>query len=418
MKTINLFKFVAIAAIAAFGIVFTLSKCKKGTQIVVVQVHDTIKGKSISGQCTYPNFSGTMVAAPGSVVSLYLGSSKSGSPVATAYADASGNYTLPYLLPNTYFVYAAYNTANTNFKPINGIDFHTDATDPSFIVTMSSSNVTKNLALATEAPTGNKVIIKGATACKTCGTVDTLPLDSHSSLTWWSTYSGDASSGLGGTEETMEGHFGQFGGGLGGCNMTSFYFDEANPANTYFKGYVILSKMSTNEPGRDGLPGQTGTSGCVGNTLQVDTVKTGTVITPVPITDTAWYNVTAGSVEKYGKGYLCHGYMTAFYKSAAGEIEPPRIAPCTVDSGSWNGFGPKYNGPWSQRITKQVDMYLEYQGAKTTWNAAHTTYTKWAVFEAQMDWDRADFFVKNTSIGRIIHVTPHLQFKGGSNTNW
>jgi hypothetical protein len=417
MKT---FKFILAAAAVAVGLTFFLTKCKKNTEIVVVTVHDTIRGKSISGLCTYPNFSSTFVKAKGAVVSLYLGSTMTGNPVATAYADTNGNYILPYLLPNTYYLYARYNTDN-NYKLIEGIDFHTDGTSATFAVTITNANVVKNLILDTEAPTGTKIIKMTASSptCTTCPpqTIDSLALDSHSSLTWWSTYCGDASSGMGGTENTMEGHFGQIP-GYGASKVTKFYFDEANPANTYFQGWVRLSLMSTNEPGRDGLPGQPGTSGCVGNTLQLDTVKTGTTITAVPITDTAWYTVNAGQVIKYGKGYLCHGTMTAFYKSAAGEIEPPRTYSCTVDSGSWNGFGPKYLGPYSTRITKQVDMYLEYQGAKTTWNATHTTFNKWAIFEATMDWDRKDFFVKNTSIGRIIHVTPHLQFKGNTNVNW
>src|SRR3990172_4164679 len=103
MKT---FKFILAAAVVTAGLTFFLTKCKKNTEIVVVQVHDTLKGKSVSGQCTYPNYAAAMVKAKGAVVSLYLGASKTGNPVATAYADTNGNYSLPYLLPNTYFVYA------------------------------------------------------------------------------------------------------------------------------------------------------------------------------------------------------------------------------------------------------------------------------------------------------------------------
>ena len=123
MKTIK-FTLVAAVAVVAFGLTIFLTKCKKNTEIVVVQVHDTLKGKSISGLCTYPDYTGTMVKAPGAVVSLYLGVSKTGTPVATAYADTAGNYTLPYLLPNNYFVFATYNTENkNNAKEIQGVNF-------------------------------------------------------------------------------------------------------------------------------------------------------------------------------------------------------------------------------------------------------------------------------------------------------
>src|ERR1035438_7180545 len=157
MKTIR-FTLVSIVALAAFGLIFSLSKCKKETKVVVVPVHDTLKGKAITGNCTYPDYTGTMQPAKGAVVSLYVGTSVSGSPVAKTTADASGNYTLPYLLPGSYYLFATYNTANQNFKPINGITFQTDPTSTTYAVTMGSSNITKNLALATEAPTGTRII--------------------------------------------------------------------------------------------------------------------------------------------------------------------------------------------------------------------------------------------------------------------
>ncbi|MBI4930616.1 MAG: hypothetical protein HY841_07630 [Bacteroidetes bacterium] len=412
MKTLRI-TLTSFAAVAVFGFIFTLSKCKKDTIIVVVQVHDTLKGKSISGICKYPDYTGTMVAAPGSVVSLYLGSSKTGSPVATAYADASGNYSLPYLLPNTYFLFATYNTNNVNYKPINGINFLTDATDASYAITMGSSNVTKNLDLLTEAPTGTRIltIIKADTN-GSMGTKAYVPFESHSKCEWWTEYSGAGyDGGVNGT--TLQGGFTTYGNNLPeyGWGLTNFYFDEANPQNDTIKGYVLLSHLTTFEAVRDSLYG-----GCVPKTLQVDTSgSTRTTVRAVPKTDTAWYYAPGGSVVKYGKGYLAHGFMTAFYKSAAGEIEPPRITPCSADTVSWNGKSPQYAGPWSQKITKQIDMYFEFQGVNTAWNATHTTFNKYAVFEGQFDFNRSDYYVKTTSIGNVMHVTPHVQLKGANN---
>ena len=409
MKTI---KMILAAAIVAVGLIFFLTKCKKNTDVVVVQVHDTVYGKSISGMVKYPDYSGTLVKAPGTLVYLYLGTTVSGNPVATAYADTNGNYTFPYLLPNTYYLFAKYNTAN-NYKPIEGINFETDPTDNTLAVTVTNANVSKDINMGNMAPTGTKIItITAADTTGSMGVKDCLPVDGHGSLTWWTTYCGNAQTGYGGTETTLEGHFGQFNSAYGGCKLTKFYFDEATPANTYFKAWFALSKMSTNEPGRDGL------ANCVPKTMGIDTSGSGATLAAVPKTDTCWYEATAGQVQKYGKGYIVHGTMTAFYKSAAGEIEPPRVTACTIDSASWNGFGPSYAGPFSQMISKQVDMYLEYQGTKITWNKTGTTFNKWAVFEAQVDFKRSDFYVSNTSVGNVIHATPHIQLKGGNNVNW
>src|ERR1035437_2352140 len=414
MKTIK-FTLTSLVAVAAFGLIVSLSKCKNVHDIVVVQVHDTLKGKSITGICKYPDYTGTMVAAPGAVISLYIGSSVSGNPVATATSDASGNYKLPYLLPNNYYLYAAYNTANTNYKPINGINFHTSPTDPAYAVAMGSSNITKDLALATEAPTGTRIltIIKSDTI-GSHGTKAYVPFEIHSKIEWWTEYSGAGDGGINGT--TLQGGFSTYGNNFPdyGWGLTNFYFDEANPQNDTIKGYVLLSHINTFEAQRDTLY-----SGCVPKTLQVDTSgSTRATCRAVPKTDTAWYYAPGGSVVKYGKGYLAHGFLKAFYKSAAGEIEPPRVTPCTVDSVSWTGLGPQYAGPFSQKITKQIDMYFEFQGVDQAWNAAHTIFNKYAIFEGQFDFKRSDYYVKTTSIGNTIHVTPHVQLKGANGQNF
>src|SRR3989304_4056596 len=129
------------------------AKKDDGSCEYLTEVHDTLFGKSITGLCTYPDFTGTVVNAPGAVISLYAGTSKTGTPVATAFADIAGNYTFPYLLPNNYFIFATYNTENQNTgKTIQGINFETN---PGYAVVMASSNLTQNLSLTTIASTGN-----------------------------------------------------------------------------------------------------------------------------------------------------------------------------------------------------------------------------------------------------------------------
>ena len=400
MKTI---KIVLATTIVAFGLTFFLTKCKKNTDVVVVQVHDTVQGKSITGICKYPDHAGTMIAAPGTVISLYLGSSVSGSPVATAYADANGNYEIPYLLPNNYFVFASYNTENqNNAKPIEGITFETN---PGYAVAMSGSNVTQNLDLVNVAPNGTLII--GATSADTIGVTNSryAPFEAHSKCPWWTEYSTYGNGGLGGT--TLEGGFNVF-------KVTSFLFDEANPANSKIKGYVLLSSINTMEPARDAL------SGCVPQTLQVDTLKVGvgaaaTYSVLVKEADTAWYEAPIGTISKYGNGYLAKGNLTAFYKHQGGDVISPRVTVLPADTVSWDGKSANYAGPWNQRITQPVDMYFEYQGKNKVWNSAGTTYNWFFIFEGEFQFDRKDFYVKTTSIANTMHVTPHVQLKGANN---
>jgi len=59
----------------------------------------------------------------------------------------------------------------------------------------------------------------------------------HSNVMWETKYMGAAS--------LLTGRFNSFG-------FNKFEFDEANPANTAFEGYVLLNTVNTGEPGRDG----------------------------------------------------------------------------------------------------------------------------------------------------------------------
>lgn len=61
----------------------------------------------------------------------------------------------------------------------------------------------------------------------------------HSNVGWESAYMGSAA--------MLTGRFNQFG-------FRSFSFDESNPANTSFEGWVRLNTVNTGEPGRDGSP--------------------------------------------------------------------------------------------------------------------------------------------------------------------
>jgi polyisoprenoid-binding protein YceI len=76
---------------------------------------------------------------------------------------------------------------------------------------------------------------------------------SHSNVMWETAYIGNTS--------LLTGRFNSFG-------FNKFEFDEANPANTSFEGYVLLNTVNTGEPGRDAgcLLGTFGTA--VGKTTE------------------------------------------------------------------------------------------------------------------------------------------------------
>src|SRR6185436_2092935 len=74
---------------------------------------------------------------------------------------------------------------------------------------------------------------------------------SHSNVGWETPYLGGLS--------MLTGRFNTFG-------ITTFNFDEANPANTNFEAWVWINSVNTSEPGRDG--------GCLQTTFGTTTAMT------------------------------------------------------------------------------------------------------------------------------------------------
>ena len=387
--------------VLAMGSLVFLSQCKKETEIVektiTVTVHDTINGKAISGLATYPDYQGTTTPAAGAVVSLYLGTSATGNVVATAFADASGNYRFPYLLPGAYFIYAKYNTDNQNYKPIEGINFETD---PGYAVTMGSSNITQNLSLISMGATGDAKLTIVADDTLTNPSLKYVTVESHSSCTFWVKHLDDTI----GPGLTMAG-----GWPSPGFKLKTFVFDEANPANSYFNGYVLTSMTYTGNPGRDTVRGS-----CVDGFFNHDTIQNASGPASVLAqTDTAYYWANAGQVEKYGSGYLAKGTLAPVWKHQGGEIVPPKTSPCNPDT----LLG--YNGQlgWNKRIELPVDMFFEYQGKKKVWNSSGTTFYWYFEFEGQFTFSRTAFYMRH-GLGDMVTVNPHLQIRGMSNTEY
>ncbi len=391
--TLRILKITAIASVLAVGLIFTFSKCRKDIVVVPVPIHDTLFGKTISGIAQYPDYSGAMQLAKGAAISLYSGSSKSGNAVATCFADSSGSYSFPYLLPGNYFIWAKYNTKNQNYEktPIEGINFETV---PGYPVVMASSNISQNISLATVASTGTlKISIVAADTTGSMGSIKYAAAESHSKASFEIRHLDDQD-----PYATVIGGFNVF-------KLTEFYFDESAPANTRFKGYVLVSTLNTLEPGRDAV------GACASAALGVDTYKVGTTAYVLAQSDTAYYYATAGNVENYGKGFLAHGTLEAKYKHQGGEIVAPRVTPLTPDT----ILG--YNGPWGVRTAKTENMYFEYLGKKKVWNSAGTTFNWYFEFEGNFNFNRKDFYI-NHGLGNEVKVFSHVQLKGTNNVEY
>jgi len=404
MKTMKLFRVMAIPAIVAIGLIFSLSNCKKEEKIVTetvyvpvhdttvvtntINIHDTIVGKNITGLCTYPDFTNTMVPAKGAVLSLYSGTTATGTPAATTFADQSGFYSLKYLIPGTYFLTAIYNTENQNKSQLNGVNFVFDG----IVITMGASDITQNAILANvAAPGAMKIAIDTIAAGPSYRKV---ALESHSKAAWEGLHNMN--------QQSMHGGFNVF-------NFTKFVFDEANPANIVINAWVQTSSINTLEPSRDALAG-----GCVRKTLNVDTMIVGGVVTPIPETDTIRFYANAGEVVKYGKGYLAHGHMRGFYKHAYGTTG--------IGGSGSSDFLPADTSylqtePYGTTIDKPVDMYFEY--VSKIKQVSGSNFNWMLTFEGKFTFNKlTGWYVKSSSISDIITVTPHVTMKGTTNKEY
>ena len=382
MKTNKFIKWVGLAGFAGMvtlTMIFPLSNCKKDTETITktetVTVHDTLKGKAIMGLATYTDYSGASAVAKGAVVSLHLGSTAIGTVVSSTYADASGHFMFPYLLPGAYYITAKYNTDNKNYKVDFGINF---STNPGYAVTLSSTDFIQNIALVNMGASGTaKIALDTITANQS---FRHATMEAHSKV------------GFGfldrGNSTTLSGGFNVF-------KLTKFAFDEANPSNIVIDGYVLLSTVNTFEPARDALK-----AGCVRKTLCVDTLN---ATTPLAITDTArFYSV---SVEKYGDGYLCHGKLKSFYKHPTGGAYP---------ADTTGGFA----GPFNQMITKDVDLYFTYLGKNKMGTPA--SYNWFFVFEGEFTiYPKKDFYVTSAHFDNgPVKVSCHVQIQGDKNREY
>jgi hypothetical protein len=377
---------------------------------VYIQIHDTTLGKTLSGYASYPNYTGGQVAAKGGVVYLYLGTSKSGPIGASAIIDASGNYTLPFLIPGNYFIWALYNTTNTNAgRDINGINFQTD---PGYTITMGSSNVIQNLALVSyTTPGALKIAIDTINANQTFRKV---AFEAHSKLNF--SFQDKA------LNTTVAGGFNTF-------TMEKFAFDEANPNNIVIQGYTLLSGVNTFEPARDAV-GMSGSgtnnlpnfqaTGCTHLTLHnyVDSALfyANALDTCIMLPETDTVRFVASSVKKYGDGYLATGTLTGFF------MHPVAGPMAGITDGNYQyksdsaGFaavaGHAYNGPMSDGVTSKT-VYLYFNFDKQKINTT-TSFNWWFIFEGEFTFNPVnDFYIATSHIGTgDCKIACHVQMQG------
>jgi polyisoprenoid-binding protein YceI len=176
---------------------------------------------------------------------------------------------------------------------------------------------------------------------------------SHSNIMWETMYYGN--------NALLTGRFNAFG--------IEINFDQANPSNTTIKSWVQLSTFNTGEPGRDAF-GKCG-PGYMG--VVFDTVTTTPlVLTPQAVTDTAWFNST--SVTRYGTGYIAKGNFA-------------------------------FRG-----ITKEVDLYFNYDGAHD-YTVGATTTTRCG-FRGHFSINAlSDFGISSTSIADLVKISVNANYR-------
>jgi polyisoprenoid-binding protein YceI len=171
---------------------------------------------------------------------------------------------------------------------------------------------------------------------------------SHSNVTWETAYDGVGA--------MLTGRFNTFG-------LKTFKFDEANPANIAFEGYVWLNKVNTGEPGRD--------TGCLLTTYGVTKTMGDTIPNVARIVSKS---VTPSTTDK---GYIvkCDFIFHGVTKEVTAKLNYTDLV--HFDAG--------------QMGTKALDV----MGFTLTWQFAAKT----------------DYLITSTSIADKVEMTCNAQFK-------
>jgi polyisoprenoid-binding protein YceI len=215
---------------------------------------------------------------------------------------------------------------------------------------------------------GNAVLVPGN---MTTGNPNEWKLDKvHSSVLWSGAYIGSA--GL------LTGRFNQFGmHDVTSAEMQNYVttgqplldnswgFNESDPTQTFFSGYVQINTSNTGEPGRDG--------GCNISNLGTTAIVAGTQ--NLTVTNLAQIKSTKVELDPESNGYIVHLDLT------------------------WQG---KLSAPHTESLVGK----LNYIPRATPSGATYDVFGLQLTFE----FDKADFGVTSTSIGDNISIECNMNF--------
>lgn len=275
MKTFK--KFATIFLVVVLSVL--LVRCGDDT---IVEAPDVLF--NVSGTVTYLNFAGTSQSASGAVIYLVKNATAASADYdLSAIADATGAYTFENLAVGDYYMFANFNTSNTNAR-VEGINF--DSGD-GFLFSVVDANITQDIVLSSTGQT-------------TTMTVDTRENGdwnfdfTHSNIDFEFPYDENNAS--------YSGRFNDF--------TMEVFFDPANLTTGSIEASIDLLSVNTSSPGgRDSFFDDALTAwdyGCLASTFGVSIDG----VTLLPDEATRYATFSATGFEAYGDGYKATGTFT------------------------------------------------------------------------------------------------------------
>jgi polyisoprenoid-binding protein YceI len=215
-------------------------------------------------------------------------------------ADSTGSYSASGLADGTYYISSKYNTANTNYLKSGSVNFKT-ATD--IQVTVSGADITKDIALVSDASSGTDVVEFSSVSPAPAGK-----------------YSLDATHSFIGFEFPYDSLNANFGGHFAKFGLNTFKFDQTNPANSTIDAWVDITSTETGSPTsidtvmKKAVGGRDGLNGCISHTFGVqyapaDTFFKGYYRPTAVVGTTGKATFVSTSVAAYGDGYVAKGNL-------------------------------------------------------------------------------------------------------------
>lgn len=261
----------------------------------------------VKGKVTYTNAAGAATNAPGAVI--YLTETSTSTRI-SAFSDANGDYSYANVVPGDYTLTASYFTDNKNIAGrFNGLTF---ATLTPIAITVGSTDVTTDIALATTGQTG----------------IEALSFDyswDGNAYVQAGTWTYDATHTVVNFEFPYRGNINSdFNGVFHQASKVKINFDPNNLAASTVDVEIDVASFDTRSPGgRDPVttvdyrPLFAPTTmfkhlGCVMGTFGITTDNAPpTVDVPQPMTDTKRYaKFVSTSIAKLGDGYVAKGNLT------------------------------------------------------------------------------------------------------------